>query len=163
MQILLTSLHTEAQTSTLKFMLKTYQGKRILACMASLIKDVYFWAWQWQILITNTLAGSRKPFQDEDGVIHWPLIFVYPETMQNDIVEDAKETDTLKVLPAFINHPPYMKALRSNHEAFGLNIPYCQGKPTFLLKLLISWRLIAADHQNLKQLNQCLDVSRRST
>ena len=42
-------------------------------------------------------AGSRKPYIDESGAVHWPMVFVYPETMQNDIVEDAKDQDTLKV------------------------------------------------------------------
>ena len=42
-------------------------------------------------------AGSRKPYIDEAGAIHWPIVFVYPEVMQNDIVEDAAEHDTLRV------------------------------------------------------------------
>ena len=32
---------------------------------------------------------------DEAGSVHWPLLFVYPETMQMDAVEDASEGDTL--------------------------------------------------------------------
>ena len=32
---------------------------------------------------------------DEAGEVHWPLVFVYPETMQMDAVEDAAEGDTL--------------------------------------------------------------------
>lgn len=46
-------------------------------------------------------AGSRKPYVDERGAIHWPMVFVYPEVMQNDIVEDAAEQDTLKVCVRF--------------------------------------------------------------
>ena len=26
--------------------------------------------------------GARKPTLDVDGQVHWPLMFVYPETMQ---------------------------------------------------------------------------------
>ncbi len=50
-------------------------------------------------LLTNppSDAGSRKPYIDEAGAIHWPIVFVYPEVMQNDIVEDAAEHDTLRV------------------------------------------------------------------
>ena len=40
-------------------------------------------------------AGTRKPYVDEAGLVHWPLLFVYPETMQMDAVEDASEGDTL--------------------------------------------------------------------
>jgi hypothetical protein len=32
---------------------------------------------------------------DAAGAVHWPLVFVYPETMQMDAVEDAAEGDTL--------------------------------------------------------------------
>lgn len=32
---------------------------------------------------------------DEEGQVHWPLLFVYPETMQTDAVEDANEMDRL--------------------------------------------------------------------
>ena len=39
--------------------------------------------------------GTRKPYVDEAGSVHWPLLFVYPETMQMDAVEDASEGDTL--------------------------------------------------------------------
>jgi len=34
---------------------------------------------------------------DDEGLIHWPVIFIYPEVMENDIVEDFKESHTLKV------------------------------------------------------------------
>lgn len=40
-------------------------------------------------------SGTRKPYVDEAGVVHWPLLFVYPETMQMDAVEDASEHDSL--------------------------------------------------------------------
>ena len=40
-------------------------------------------------------TGTRKPYVDEAGSVHWPLLFVYPETMQMDAVEDTLEGDTL--------------------------------------------------------------------
>ncbi len=40
-------------------------------------------------------AGDHKPYVDEAGLVHWPLLFVYPETMQMDAVEDASELDSL--------------------------------------------------------------------
>ena len=33
---------------------------------------------------------------DEDGLVHWPVMFVYPETMQTDAVEDFVEADSLQ-------------------------------------------------------------------
>lgn len=41
-------------------------------------------------------AGDRKPAVDEDGLVHWPVMFVYPETMQTDAVEDFVEADSLQ-------------------------------------------------------------------
>ena len=33
---------------------------------------------------------------DADGLVHWPVMFVYPETMQTDAVEDFLEADSLQ-------------------------------------------------------------------
>ena len=44
----------------------------------------------------HALAGDRKPVVDEDGLVHWPVMFVYPETMQTDAVEDFVEADSLQ-------------------------------------------------------------------
>jgi Cns1/TTC4 Wheel domain len=41
-------------------------------------------------------AGDRKPYQDADGLIHWPVMFVYPEAMQNDCIEDFSEAHTFR-------------------------------------------------------------------
>lgn len=41
-------------------------------------------------------AGDRKPFVAEDSLVHWPVMFVYPETMQTDAVEDFVEVDSLQ-------------------------------------------------------------------
>ncbi len=40
--------------------------------------------------------GDRKPAVDEEGLVHWPVMFVYPETMQTDAVEDFVEADSLQ-------------------------------------------------------------------
>ena len=39
--------------------------------------------------------GARKPYLDAEGCIHWPVLLMYPETMQQDVVEDWHEGDTL--------------------------------------------------------------------
>ncbi|KAL0051529.1 hypothetical protein WJX82_009385 [Trebouxia sp. C0006] len=39
---------------------------------------------------------GRKPFVAEDSLVHWPVMFVYPETMQTDAVEDFVEADSLQ-------------------------------------------------------------------
>ena len=33
---------------------------------------------------------------DADGLVHWPVMFVYPETMQTDAVEDFLEADSIQ-------------------------------------------------------------------
>eukprot|EP00877_Chromochloris_zofingiensis_P013621 jgi/Chrzof1/8512/Cz03g13240.t1 len=36
-------------------------------------------------------VGSRKPYVDDDDVMHWPVLLMYPETMQQDVIEDVCE------------------------------------------------------------------------
>ncbi|CAI7887543.1 unnamed protein product [Closterium sp. NIES-54] len=45
----------------------------------------------------KALSGARKPWADETGAVHWPVVVVYPEVMSSDLIEDACETDTLAV------------------------------------------------------------------
>jgi hypothetical protein len=40
-------------------------------------------------------VGSRRPTVDADGAIHWPVLLVYPETMQQDVVEDWLDGDSV--------------------------------------------------------------------
>ena len=40
-------------------------------------------------------SGDRKPYIDDDECVHWPVLFMYPEPMQMDAVEDIAETDPL--------------------------------------------------------------------
>jgi hypothetical protein len=39
---------------------------------------------------------GRKPYLDEAGEVHWPMLVFYPEGMQQDVVEDCCESDTLQ-------------------------------------------------------------------
>lgn len=39
-------------------------------------------------------ANEQHPYLDEDDVLHWPVLFMYPEVMQQDVVEDFSEDDT---------------------------------------------------------------------
>ncbi|KAA6430080.1 MAG: hypothetical protein FRX49_00511 [Trebouxia sp. A1-2] len=50
----------------------------------------------WQIGKPQLSIGDRKPFVAEDSLVHWPVMFVYPETMQTDAVEDFVEVDSLQ-------------------------------------------------------------------
>nr|CAB3498194.1 unnamed protein product [Digitaria exilis] len=40
------------------------------------------------------LTGVKKPNLDEQGVLHWPVLLLYPEVMSSDFIEDFPETDT---------------------------------------------------------------------
>ncbi|CAN6281380.1 unnamed protein product [Urochloa humidicola] len=40
------------------------------------------------------LTGVKKPKLDEQGVLHWPVLLLYPEVMSSDFIEDFQETDT---------------------------------------------------------------------
>uniref|UniRef100_A0A0D9VZ20 Uncharacterized protein n=1 Tax=Leersia perrieri TaxID=77586 RepID=A0A0D9VZ20_9ORYZ len=39
------------------------------------------------------LTGVKKPKLDEKGVLHWPVLLLYPEVMSSDFIEDFPETD----------------------------------------------------------------------
>lgn len=41
------------------------------------------------------LAGLRKPQLVEGGEVSWPVLFVYPSSMQTDAVEAFHELHTL--------------------------------------------------------------------
>ena len=37
-------------------------------------------------------AGHRKPYIDAEGALHWPVLLVYAENMQQDVIEDFDVT-----------------------------------------------------------------------
>ncbi|XP_020689678.2 tetratricopeptide repeat protein 4 homolog [Dendrobium catenatum] len=39
------------------------------------------------------LTGVKKPILDKNGILHWPLLLLYPETMSSDFIEEFCETD----------------------------------------------------------------------
>lgn len=47
-----------------------------------------------QITTPEMSVDNRKPYVDEGGAVHWPMLLFYPEGMQQDVVEDACEEDT---------------------------------------------------------------------
>ena len=50
----------------------------------------------YELADASVCAGDRKPVVDDEGLVHWPVMFVYPETMQTDAVEDFAEADSLQ-------------------------------------------------------------------
>lgn len=41
-------------------------------------------------------VGSRRPYVSaQDGSVHWPVLLMYPETGQQDVIEDADEDDLI--------------------------------------------------------------------
>jgi len=44
---------------------------------------------------SNFKVGKLKPTIDGEGLLHWPVLFVYPESMQQDIIQDVCESDIL--------------------------------------------------------------------
>lgn len=39
------------------------------------------------------LTGVKMPLLDESGILRWPVLFLYPETMSSDLIEEFCETD----------------------------------------------------------------------
>lgn len=42
--------------------------------------------------LTST-AGSALPLLDESSIMHWPVVFLYPEVMERDVVQEFCELD----------------------------------------------------------------------
>lgn len=42
----------------------------------------------------NQLTEGRKPSVDKSGMMHWPVLFLHPEVMVSDFIEDFFEMDT---------------------------------------------------------------------
>uniref|UniRef100_A0A0A8XV43 Cns1/TTC4 wheel domain-containing protein n=1 Tax=Arundo donax TaxID=35708 RepID=A0A0A8XV43_ARUDO len=40
------------------------------------------------------LTGIKRPKLDEQSVLHWPVLLLYPEVMSSDFIEDFPEMDT---------------------------------------------------------------------
>eukprot|EP00879_Flechtneria_rotunda_P026899 GHRR01028743.1.p1 GENE.GHRR01028743.1~~GHRR01028743.1.p1 ORF type:complete len:282 (+),score=86.70 GHRR01028743.1:112-957(+) len=50
----------------------------------------------YRVTLPQVQVGSKKPYIDQrDGSLHWPVLLMYPETGQQDIIEDMHEGDTL--------------------------------------------------------------------
>ncbi|PSC72268.1 tetratricopeptide repeat 4-like protein [Micractinium conductrix] len=50
----------------------------------------------WRVGRPQFTIGDRRPSLDEDGLVHWPVLFFYPEAgMQQDTVDDVCEEDRL--------------------------------------------------------------------
>ncbi|KAL0918373.1 hypothetical protein M5K25_010377 [Dendrobium thyrsiflorum] len=39
------------------------------------------------------LTGVKNPILDKNGILHWPVLLLYPETMSSDFIEEFCETD----------------------------------------------------------------------
>ncbi|EPS72897.1 hypothetical protein M569_01860, partial [Genlisea aurea] len=39
------------------------------------------------------LTGTKKPVLDNNSIIHWPVLLLYPEVMSSDFIEDFCEAD----------------------------------------------------------------------
>ncbi|GAB2213701.1 hypothetical protein Droror1_Dr00018014 [Drosera rotundifolia] len=39
------------------------------------------------------LTGPKKPILDDNNILHWPVVLLYPEVMSSDVIEDFCETD----------------------------------------------------------------------
>ena len=51
--------------------------------------------------------GDPRPWIDEDGILHWRLLVLYPEVGQSDILQDASEEATVgAILDTLLEQPP---------------------------------------------------------
>jgi hypothetical protein len=41
--------------------------------------------------LTSFVFCRSRPFLDDFGLIHWPVLIMYPQNMQQDVIEDFSE------------------------------------------------------------------------
>jgi hypothetical protein len=47
----------------------------------------------YRLSLPEVHVGTKKPYVDKDGCMHWPVMLVFPETGQQDVIEDWHEED----------------------------------------------------------------------
>lgn len=48
----------------------------------------------YKLTLPEVKVGARKPYVDAaDGSVHWPVLLMYPETGQQDVIQDWHEDD----------------------------------------------------------------------
>lgn len=51
----------------------------------------------YKLTLPEVKVGTRKPYVDGvDGSVHWPVLLMYPETGQQDVIEDWHEEDPVE-------------------------------------------------------------------
>lgn len=51
----------------------------------------------YKLTLPEVKVGTRKPYVDAvDGSVHWPVLLMYPETGQQDVIEDWHEDDPVE-------------------------------------------------------------------
>lgn len=51
----------------------------------------------YKLTLPEFKIGTRKPYLDAaDGSVHWPVLFMYPETGQQDVIEDWHEDEPVE-------------------------------------------------------------------
>jgi hypothetical protein len=51
----------------------------------------------YKLTLPEVKVGARKPYVDGvDGAVHWPVLLMYPETGQQDVIEDWHEDDPVE-------------------------------------------------------------------
>ena len=49
----------------------------------------------WQVTLPQVrIESSSRPSLDDEGLMHWPVLILYPVNMQQDAIEDFAETDS---------------------------------------------------------------------
>uniref|UniRef100_A0A383V5T9 Cns1/TTC4 wheel domain-containing protein n=1 Tax=Tetradesmus obliquus TaxID=3088 RepID=A0A383V5T9_TETOB len=47
----------------------------------------------YRLTLPEVHVGSKQPYVDKQGALHWPVMLLYPETGQQDVIEDWHEED----------------------------------------------------------------------
>mgnify|MGYP001807491918 CR=1 FL=1 len=59
----------------------------------------------YKMTLPEVKLGARKPFIDgADGSVHWPVLLMYPETGQQDVIQDWHEDDPVEAHLDVVSH-----------------------------------------------------------
>lgn len=87
-------------------------------------------------LFNGMQRTTARPYVDEEGALHWPVVVLYPGAGQSDYVEDWVESGTLGELLGMVLPPPW--DARGEYGVGGCDV-FFKSNPCKPLPLEVAW------------------------
>lgn len=65
----------------------------------------------YKLTTPQVSVGNKQPYVDAEGCMHWPVLLMYPETGQQDVIEDWHEDDSIAEHLDVVRWPEHQPAV----------------------------------------------------